>query len=221
MNMQRTWMAVVVASVALATSAYAGGSWSDKTDYRRSNGTSLKVTDPDGFKVTVAMPDGNDKADTVPAIFALPDQDTYVKVTVFAPDGTQWSKKIEIRANQQASVAVTFKADAAQPARTGARRFTGKLYNLASGCGRNYKRQIKMEVLRSGDGTVEQTQQLDDNTHINVELSGGKYDVRVFAWTGSQWDHVLTGTANVTKDGWQIGFGCKRGTKTPTVDSAE
>jgi len=82
--------------------AIAGGTWSDKMNYRYSKGTSLKVTEPEGFKVTIVGGDGAEKADTVPALFGLPDQDAYVKVTLVAPDGTQWTKKVEVRANQQA-----------------------------------------------------------------------------------------------------------------------
>ena len=70
-----------------ATLAFAGGNWSDKLNYRYSSATSLKVTDPEGFKVAVVMPDGNEKTGTVPELFTLPDQDAYVKVTVTAPDG--------------------------------------------------------------------------------------------------------------------------------------
>jgi hypothetical protein len=211
-----------LALVAATATAIAGGSWSDKLNYRYSNGTSLKVTEPDGFKVTVTMPDGSDKTDTVPALFPMADQDAYVKVTLASPDGAQWSKKIEIRAKQQAELALAFKADTAQPAgRPAGRTFTGKVFNLGGGCGKAYKATIKLELLRSADGAVAQTLQIDHNTHQNIQLAGGKYDVRVFMWSGSVWDHVLTGSADVAKDGWQVGFGCKPGTSKPTVQSVE
>jgi hypothetical protein len=215
--MHRTFV-LGVALVAATATAIAGGSWSDKLDYRYSNTTSLKVTDPDGFKVTVVMPDGNEKADTVPALFQLPDQDAYVKVTLTSPDGAQWSKKIEIRSKQQAQLALAFKADAAKPdGGTKARRYTGKILNQGNGCGQTYNNSIKAEFLRASDGQAEKEIKIDVNTYVNVELPGGKYDVRVFVWSGSVWDHVLTSSVDVAKDAWAAGFGCKRGSKKPTL----
>lgn len=205
--MMRTLSLGLLIVAAIASTAVAGGSWADRTNYRYSNGTSLKVTDPEGFKVVVSLPDG-DKADTVPAMFALPDQDTYVKVTLTAPDGTSWSKKIEVRAKQQAELSVQFKPDAAaQPAAKG-RSYVGKFLNEAGGCGHNWKRQIQAQFIL-GDGTVAKTQVIDPHTYVNLELAAGKYDVRIKIQNGDVWDFVLTGTANIDKDGWNLGFGCQ------------
>jgi hypothetical protein len=215
MMLRRLSLGLVVVGV-LAAVAVAGGTWSDKINYRYSNGTSLKVTDPEGFKVTVTTADG-DKTDTVPALFALPDQDSYVKVTLVAPDGTQWTKKVEVRAKQQAELAVQFKADAAKPeAPAGNRSFVGKFLNESGGCGKSWAKQIKADFI-AGDGATAKSQTIDPHTYVNMELASGKYDVRVFVKNGDVWDYVLTAPAQIAKDGWNLGFGCPKGTRTPSL----
>lgn len=212
-----------VVLVAVAGVAIAGGAWSDKVAYRYSaGGTSLKVVEPDGFKVTVSTPEG-DKTGTVPELFQLPDQDAYVKVTLTSPDGTSWNKKVEIRAKQQAELAVTYRADSpkAEPAKT-ARTYIGRFKNLGKGCSKAFDKTIKAEFLHPGDGAVAATVQVDSLKLLEVQVPAGRYDIRVFAWNGADWSFVVTAAQDVpAKDGWLLGFGCKTGTSTPTVIIAE
>jgi hypothetical protein len=190
---------------AFASTAVAGGTFADKTEYRHSNATSIKVTDPEGFKVTVALPNG-DKTDTVPAMFTLPDQDSYVKVTVVAPDGTTWSKKVEVRAKQQAELSLQFKADAAQPA--GGHTYVGKFLNEAGGCGPKWKRQIRVDFINA-DGSKTKQQLIDNHKTVDLEIPGGKYDVRVYVENNGGYDFVLSQPEQISKDNWNMGFGCQ------------
>ncbi|MEO8701770.1 MAG: hypothetical protein ABI867_17115 [Kofleriaceae bacterium] len=209
----------VVATLVVSGLAVAGGTWSDKTSYRRTNGTSLKVTEPDGFKVTVTMPDGVDKTGTIPDLFALPDADAYVKVAISPPDGSApWSKKIEVRSGQQAELVVTFKGDSpkGEPAKTG-RNYVGRMANKAGGCGTAWKRQIKVEFLANPAGTVVKSVEIPHMKNVDVEVPGGNYDVRVYVWNDKEYKFVLTSTNEVKKDGWNLGFGCPVGKSTPAV----
>ncbi len=191
---------------AFAFTAVAGGSWADKTNYRYTNGTSLKVTDPEGFKVTVTTPDG-DKADTVPAMFALPDQDAYVMVTLTAPDGTQWKKKIEVRAKHQAELSVQFKPDAAQPA-AAVHSYVGRFLNEAGGCGSKWRRQIRVDFINA-DGSKTKQQLIDNHRTVDLEIPGGKYDVRVYIENNGAYEFVLSQPQQISKDNWNMGFGCQ------------
>jgi hypothetical protein len=211
---------IVLGVVAVVGVASADGKWADQISYRHSEGgTSLKVTQPDGFKVVVTTPEG-DKSGTVPELFQLADHDAYVKVTLTAPDGTSWSKKVEVRAKQQAELSVSFTgAGKAEPA-THARTYIGKFKNLGKGCSKAYDRTVKAEFLQ-GDGTVAATVQVDSTKQAELQVAAGRYDVRIFAWDGANWTFVVTAPQDVpAKDGWLAGFGCKPGTSTPTVVGA-
>ncbi|HEU0031855.1 MAG TPA: hypothetical protein VFQ53_14575 [Kofleriaceae bacterium] len=206
--------------VLISGSAFAG-TWSDKINYRYSNQTSLKVTEPDGFKVIVTLGDGGEKVGTVPELFTLPDQDAFVKVTIVPSDGSApWSKKIEVRARQQAELSVTFKADPApkaEPAKKAARTYVGRFANKAGGCGRAWSRTIRVEFLISDDGSVVKQAQIDSSQNSDLELPGGKYDVRVYIWNDREWKFVLTSNHDIGKDGWTLGFGCPVGKSTPAI----
>ncbi|HEU0031856.1 MAG TPA: hypothetical protein VFQ53_14580 [Kofleriaceae bacterium] len=199
--------------------AIAGGSWSDKINYRYSTQTSIKVTEPDGFKVTVTLPDGSEKVGTVPELFTLPDQDAFVKVTLVPTDGSEpWSKKIEVRAKQQAELAVSFKADApkGEPAKN-VRTYVGRFTNLAGGCGKAWNRQIRIEFLAAQDGATVKQAIIDPKRNIDLQIPSGKYDIRVFINNGSEWKFVITNQHEISKDGWSLGFGCAPGKSEPIV----
>jgi hypothetical protein len=196
------------------------GTWSEKVNFRPSNKTSLKITEPEGFKVTAKLADGEEKVGTVPELFALPDGDAFVTVTITPTDGSApWTKKIEVRSRQQTELTVSFKGDApkAEPAKAPGRSFVGRMLNQAGGCGKAWDRSIKVDFLRGADGANAKTVQIDSKKNVDIEVGAGKYDVRVFIWNGTEWKFVLTSNHEITKDGWTLGFGCLRGKNTPTV----
>ena len=209
---------VVIVGLAVAGSALAGGSWNETVNFRRANGTSIKITEPEGFKVTVALADG-DKASTIPDVFNLPDQDAFVKVTLTSPQGEQWSKKIEVRANNQTELAVKFKADAAQPAADGkvVRSFVGKFLNATPGCGKNQSAQIRLDFLRSADGQSVKQQLIDPGKTVDIEVPTGQYDVRVYIAQGQDYKYIHTSQWEFSKDGWVLGYGCLKGSKTAAI----
>jgi hypothetical protein len=192
--------------------AVAGGTWSDKVTHRPSTAASIKVVEPEGFKITVTTSDG-DKAGTVPEVFAVPNLDAYYKVTLTAPDGTVWSKKVEVKAKYQTELTVSFKADEAKPAGPSARSYIGRLQNVSKGCGSKFESTIKAEFLRA-DGSVAHTAQANSNQTVEVQLASSSYEVRVYQWIGTEWRFGLTSSQPIpAKDGWGLGWGCPRGTR--------
>ena len=218
--MKLRFVSMVVALAVGSAVAWAGGTFTDKpVTYRFSQGgTSLKVVEPDGFKVSIALPDGTVKSDTVPALFALPDADAFMKVTVTAPDGSAWSKKVEIRAKQQAELAVNFKEEAKtqeKPAST--RTFVGKVENAGHTCGDAWKKPLKVDFLVGGSSTVALSKEIEWNTYVNLEVPAGHYDVRMYVKTNDVWDFVATAPADSQKDGWKYSFGCTNRMKKPSL----
>ena len=197
----------LVIAIALAASgvANAGGQWSDHVSFRRSEHTSLKVTEPDGFNVTVTTSDG-DQVGAVPQVFTVADEDGFLKVTLTAPDGTAWSKKIEVRSGQQTELTVDYKAEQ----RAGASRtFVGKFAHAGAACGKDYAVTIKAEFLRHSDGVAAGDLQVKSSHVTDVELTSGDYDVRVSKQSQGNWILVATGQVSVGHDGWEAAFGCR------------
>ena len=199
---------VVLAALFTASHVYAG-TWSEHISFRHSEKTSVKVTEPDGFKVTVAATDG-DHAGVVPEVFDLPDRDAFVKVTIVSADGATWTKKIEVRAGQQTEVAVSYAAEATAPGGK-ARTFVGKVAHLGRACGKQWAVQIKAEILRHADGGTVTSWTLKPDDIYDLELAAGSYDVRVYKRSGDDWAWAFTGALSVDKDGWESGVGCRDG----------
>lgn len=203
----------------MAAIASAGTFGEPKIGQRYTNGaTSLKITEPEGFKITVATEAG-DKVGTAPEVFALPEKDAFVTVTLLAPDGTKWSKKVEIVAKKQTELAISFKADAPAPAAEPARgrNYIGKMLNSGGGCGKAYKGTIRADFLEPTTGTVKASSEIAAGANRDVEVPSGALEIRVFLSKGSEWQFITTGKYEFTKDGWQLGFGCKQGSTKPVV----
>ena len=85
----------------------AASSWDYAIATREAPRTALKISGATDFKVTVAMPAG-ELAGTIPQHFDLADRDGDARVTVTAPDGTSWTRKIQVKAKQETEVSVDF-----------------------------------------------------------------------------------------------------------------
>jgi TonB family protein len=88
----------------------AAASWDSETTITDRGGkTTLKVVSASasGFKVAVAAP-GGQYAGNVPQIFDLPDRDTNVRVTVTAPDGSTWTRAVEIKHAHETRLGVDY-----------------------------------------------------------------------------------------------------------------
>jgi TonB family protein len=67
----------------------------------------IRVTGPTGFKVALTTPVG-DLVGAIPQRFELSDGTSDVRVQVTAPDGAVWSKRIEVKPEQETEVAIDF-----------------------------------------------------------------------------------------------------------------
>jgi TonB family protein len=85
----------------------AASSWDYGVTHQDAATAALKVDGPKGFKVTLTMPAG-ELVGTLPQRFELPDRDGDARVTVSAPDGTNWSRTIQVKARQETQVWVEF-----------------------------------------------------------------------------------------------------------------
>jgi TonB family protein len=85
----------------------AASSWDFAVVNQDAEATALKVSGSEGFKVTLAMPAG-EITGTIPQRFPLPDRDVDARVTVTAPDGSTWSRKLPVKAKQETEVSVEF-----------------------------------------------------------------------------------------------------------------
>jgi outer membrane biosynthesis protein TonB len=85
----------------------AASSWDYEVTDQEAASAALEVSGPKGFKVTLTMPAG-EIVGVLPQRFELPDRDGDARVTVTAPDGTSWSRKLEVKTKQVTQVSVDF-----------------------------------------------------------------------------------------------------------------
>lgn len=196
-----------------ASAAADAAGWQHNVSHRHVSGkTSLKVTGPDGLKVQVSI-DGSPKEDTIPAIFALPDRDAFVPVTVVSADGQTFSQKIEVKSHQQAELVLRYEAPAAPAAPAAAgRKFMGHALNATERCKDADKWELKMDFLRRSDGSVVRSVVVKPASVSNLEIDAGAYDVRLFARrAGATGDYFFYKTVpfDVTADEWIFAYGCR------------
>jgi len=85
----------------------AASSWDYGVTHEDAASAALEVSGPKGFRVTLALPAG-EIVGTLPQRFELPDRDGDARVIVMGPDGTVWSRKVEVKAKQLTQVSVDF-----------------------------------------------------------------------------------------------------------------
>jgi hypothetical protein len=203
--------AILVVALGPISSARAQ-QWSHVVSYRHAASASLKVTEPENFKVTIVA-GGETKSDTIPAIFNLANQDAFVPLTVTASDGQTWSVKIEVRARQQTEVKIKYTpAQRAEPAKAGGQKFIGRAANSTHRCSdRRQVGTLRFDFLLGGANA--RSVEVPPNRVVNnIELEGGTYSVRVFIKRTPQdaYIFVRTGSLAVNRDGWEFSWGCGR-----------
>lgn len=213
-----------IAIVLVAGTAFAAASWTESVEYKYASSTSLKITEPEGFAVSVETPDGT-KEGTVPEVFTFENQDAYVTVRLTAPSGETWKKKIELRTRQQAELAVSFKPaekkpedkPAAKPEKV--RTYIARGFNGGAGCqNKKYRAAIRFDFLRDSDGEAVASVALDDGAKKDFDIAPGKYRVRVYRSTGQEWDFAFTSDVEApAKDGAIFGYGCVNGAASPSL----
>jgi hypothetical protein len=108
----------IACCVAFTSVAAAEDTWTPTVSFSRGDSSSIKVFEPDGYKASITV-GGEMQSDTVPAVLRVPNADDFVVVTITAPSGAKWSKKIETKKYQVTELRVKHQA-AAQPGPGGA-----------------------------------------------------------------------------------------------------
>jgi len=188
--------------------------WTHEVSYRYGGKTSLKVPEPEGFHVTAVVA-GEPKEDTIPAIFDLPDEDTYIEVTVVAKDGEKWSKKIEIRSRQQATLTVRYRPKEKEVAKEGNDKpqkrpsFIGSLANSTNRCQAAQRANVRFDLLEDGEKVYEFAVPMG-KIRQNIEVRSGRYTVRIFAQTARDATYIFVKSEDMSvgKDGWVLKYGC-------------
>lgn len=207
--------ALVMTSVMMLCGvAAADDKWHETVTFSSASATAMKVTEPEGYKVTVAV-DGNVLSDSVPARFALPG-DGYYQVTLIAPDGaTVWTKKLEAKRYQTTEVRLVKEADAPAPAAAGsARKYIGTTRNrLASDCGRQYVRTTARFELLDANGATVVNLQATPGESVQSTVPAGTYDVRTYLWNAGKNEWLFLYTNNgieFARDRWSLELACDK-----------
>ncbi len=219
-------LAPIAVVLVVASTALAAGHWTESLEYRYAGSTSLKVTEPEGFAISVETPDGV-RTGTVPEVFSLENQDAYVTVRLTAPSGETWKKKIEMRARQQAELAVAFKPDDKpkaedKPSEKPAdkpRAYVARVLNGGAGCeNKKYRAAIKTDFRRASDGESQVSLVVNDGVKQDFEIPAGTFSVRVYRYTGDAWDFAFTTEVTApARDGAVFGYGCVNGAASPSL----
>src|SRR5687768_997660 len=119
---------IVLAVISAPLTAFAD-SWSFTTEIQPTNTTSLRIVEPEGYRVTVGQ-----QTNSVPAVFTLPNADDYVTLAVVAPNGASWEKKIEVKPYKQTVVRITHRAERPAAAPITRPSHVGVLFNTSHLC---------------------------------------------------------------------------------------
>ena len=189
--------------------ALAGDPWKQKTAFARSGSTGIKILEPSGFKVAVTI-NGDVKADTIPARFALPEDDGFYTVTVTAPSGEAWTQKVEARRFQTTELTLSYEAAAAPAAAGGGRTYVGSAVNRVTDCGHRFSTYAaRFDFMTDAKDPVASVQ-VQPGAMAQANVPRGSYDIRIYVWDGgaNTWVYQLTGKGEVSKDRWSATMTC-------------
>jgi hypothetical protein len=195
-------LAVAIACVMSVSTIAHAEEWSLSSEHKHSKSASIRVVEPEGYKVTVG-----EATDTVPAVMAIANTDAYVVVKMTAPSGRTWEKKVEVRANHQTILRIkhTPPGDAPKAEPSKVKKHIGTVQNTTNKCQKRTYHKFDFMA----DGAVVRSIELEAGKYQpNVELPAGTYDVRRFDVRQGQWVFAETTSFAVNKDGWVYYYGC-------------
>ena len=178
--------------------------WSHTTSFESANTSSIRVVEPEGYQFTI-----NGHTDNAPAVFRVANADNYVTMTVVAPSGAQYERKIEIKAYRQTVVRVRHVAAAPTPKEKPAKRasFIGVVANTTHLCkAAGDRRDIRVEFILGAD--TMKVVEVGVRSRVDAELPGGEYRIRRFLRSSNGWEFAATETLNISKDSWIYHWGC-------------
>jgi hypothetical protein len=187
--------------VATTLTVPAAAEWTKAESHEYSAKTSLKIVEPAHAKVYVTI-NGEQKEDSLPAIFTMPDHDAFVQVKVVAEDGDVWQGKVEVKAHKQTVLNLKHTAKASAPAAAPAHKMMGRVINTTNTCQRG-DRVTRFVFIKDG-AEAASLEIPPGRTMTNVQLLPGTYSVRLFR--GNEFVRAIE--KSVDKDGFTIGYGC-------------
>lgn len=197
---------LLVSSVACILASHSiahADQWSLTTEFQTAGSTEVRVVEPEGYQVTLLG-----RTEVAPAVFAPPNGDDYVVLSVAAPNGAKWEKKIEVRAYRQTVVRIRHVPDAARA--EGPRQgqsFVGTIANTSHLCQKASDRAaVRLELVVNGAAV--RSFDVAARSRIDASLAPATYQVRSFRQAGATWEYVRTTSLEVTKDGWLLHWGC-------------
>jgi hypothetical protein len=200
--MRLLFAVLFLATIAIPSLASAE-EWGLSVEHKYSKASSIRVVEPEGYKVTV-----NGQTDTVPAVFNLADSDAYHIVKIASPNGRSWEKKVEVKAGHQTVVRIRHEPPGAEPKKDApeAATFVGKVTNSTHACRQSDRGdhvfEFRLNNKKAGEWTVK------SGTFLNVELATGNYEVRRWGFQNGTKVFQATDKVTVDKDGWEYNFGC-------------
>lgn len=203
-------LAMVCSLVVLAftRSAHAEDSWTETVAFARSDASSIKVFEPDGYTASISV-DGQAQSDAVPTVLRVPNSDAFYVVTLTAPNGAKWSKKIETKKSFVTELRVKHTAGAAGSPGAKAKKYFGK-FSMSSkmACDVADGGKIKIEFV-GADGNSAASFIMAMNKPFTGEVADGDYSVRTFrVENDGTFTYRNTRTAAIHNDGWQALLFC-------------
>jgi hypothetical protein len=196
----------VIALVLLLPTIALADEWSHTTTFESANTASIRVVEPEGYQITI-----NGHTDNAPAVFRVANADNYLAMTVVAPSGEQYERKVEVKAYRQTVIRIRHVASAApkkdeKPAKRAS--FIGVVANTTHLCKAADRRDIKVEFILDADSI--KTVEVAARARVDAELPGGEYRIRRFHRTSNGWEFAGTETLSISKDSWVYHWGCAK-----------
>lgn len=194
-------------SLAFARSAHAEDSWTETVAFARSDASAIKVFEPDGYTASISV-EGNAQTDAVPTVLRVPNSDAFYVVTITAPSGAKWSKKIETKKSFVTELRV--KHTAAAAAGGGARKkFFGKFsMSPKMTCDSSDGSKLKIDFVAE-DGSTAGSFVMAGGKGFTGEVAEGDFQVRVFRVDpDGTTTYRNTRTAAIHADGWKAMLFC-------------
>jgi hypothetical protein len=172
--------------------------WSHTEEFQPASSASIRVVEPEGYQVTI-----NGRTDNAPAVFAVPNADTYYVMTIRAPSGATWERKLEVRQWKQNVVRVRHGVDNAAPAAS----YVGVVANTTHLCKKaSDRRDLRVEFVLGAD--IVKTIDVALRSRVDVALPAGEYRVRRYLRNQDAWEFAGTQNQTINADAWLIHYRC-------------
>lgn len=194
-------LVVAVCTVVATTAAFAEDSWIETVAFSRGDASAIKVFEPEGYTASITV-GGETQRDQVPTVLRVPDGDAFVVVTLAAPNGAKWSKKIETKKGRITELRVKHTAAAAAAPAGAKRKFFGKfIMSTKSPCATDDS-SSRVDFV-AADGTTAATFTIPSGKGLTGEVPEGEFTVRTFRVDpDGTATYRNTRNASIKADGW-------------------